>query len=409
MRTLRSLASSTLRRAGYEILKPGDLERLIAERSGLTRNRRDFLVSHPPVKGSPSIELIDLPALDTPERERSAQRLLDAYRLAASQEGRTPIARVEEDLWTNLVRNELGELLEILASNDVRALAAYLLHFGEKYSWFGGLTFSLDGYETSRDRSRTACIYYDKLLCLAEAIGVLPLEHPEHGRWGENLCADIDHVLESVERELGIAIEPPVGAVHITGVRTGRGVFHYRHLSAIYTAHRLSALSAKGGRVCEYGGGLGTVALYARRFGLKDYTLFDIPLTNLFAGHFLIHAIGPNAVTLFGEEPAPQTIRVLPYWECTQVPAKSFELTLNQDSFPEIDKELVTGFLGEIRRTTRSWFLSINHEAESEMTKVRRQLNLSGMLKGQLGFERRYRMKYWMREGYVEELYALRA
>lgn len=140
---------------------------------------------------------------------------------------------------------------------------------------------------------------------------------------------------------------------------------------------------------------------------LEDYTLFDIPLSNLFAGHFLINAIGPDAVTLFGERSAPHTIKVLPYWTCIEVRGKSFDLTLNQDSFPEIDEDLVRCFLGEIQRTTRDYFLSINHEAQSDMTNARKQLNLSAILKGRPGFERIYRMKYWMREGYVEEMYKL--
>jgi hypothetical protein len=87
------------------------------------------------------------------------------------------------------------------------------------------------------------------------------------------------------------------------------------------------------------------------------------------------------------------------------VAADAFDLSLNQDSFPEIDAGLVGLFLKEIRRTTRALFLSINHEAQSDMTETEKQLNLSAMLKGDVGYRRLSRKKYWLREGYAEELY----
>ena len=141
--------------------------------------------------------------------------------------------------------------------------------------------------------------------------------------------------------------------------------------------------------------------------GYRNYTLFDIPITNLFAGNFLINAIGPDAVTLFGEKPFADTIKVMPYCTCHDIPDQSFDLALNQDSFPEIDETLVRHFLTEIRRTSRSLFLSINHEAQSDMTINRKQLNLSAILKHQPGFTRLSRKKYWLREGYAEEAYRL--
>jgi hypothetical protein len=368
--------------------------------------RRDFLVSHPRVRGAPAVDLVEEPARTLPGRLDATRRLLAAYKVAHAEEATTAIGPKEDDLWTNLVRSRLGPLLDILEADDPEALADYLLRFGEKYTWFGGLTFSLDGYAGSRDRSRVALTYLDKLVCLAESLGVLPVEHPEHGRWGENLYADLGDTVKGIEGALGISLAPPPGIVHVVGIKTPHGVFHYRHLNAIYTAHRLKALlSNGGGAVCEYGGGLGVVALYARRMGITDYTLFDIPLTNVFSGYFLINALGGDAVCLYGERQTPDSIKVLPYWKCLDAADKAFRLSMNQDSFPEIDEDLVRRYLREIGRTTQEYFLSINHEAESNMTPHRRQLNVSAILKDYPDFTRQYRSKYWLREGYVEELY----
>lgn len=407
MKSLRKLLGATLRRTGYDLLKPGDLERILAERGLAARNRQDFVALHPLVKGKPIVELASVRAIESPERRVAARRLLDAYKLASSQEADAPLSPANGDLWTNLVKNELGELLSIIAADDASQLARFLCQFGEKYTWFGGLTFALDGYTGSRADIQVALVYLDKLICLAEAIGVLPIEHPEHGRWGENIYEHADLVVSKIEKELGIPLAVPAGAVFTSGLKTEHGVLHYRHLNAIYTAHLVTSLAQTDAAIAEYGGGLGTVALYARRMGIRSYTLFDLPITNLFAGHFLISAIGSDAVSLFGKEPRSDTIQILPYWTCTDVAADSFELSLNQDSFPEVDAKLVDRFLKEILRTTQAIFLSINHEAQSDMTETERQLNISAILKNAPGYSRLSRKKYWLREGYAEEVYRL--
>ncbi len=399
-----------LRRTRYEILKHGELDRLIERGPVAARDRQDFLVCHPFVKGTPHVELVEVPAGDGPERQTSARRLLNAWNLASAEESACALERADSDLWTNLVKKEFGELLDICAADDAQALAAYLMHFGEEYTWFGGLTFSLDGYvtgATATRRLRTALTYHDKLICLAEALGVLPLEHVEHGRWGDNLYSDVNDVLAKIERQLNISLGPPLGAISVTGLKTDRGVFHYRHLNAIYTAYLIAQLVSNDTPVCEFGGGLGAVALYARRMGLLDYTLFDLPLTNLFAGNFLINALGPASVTLLGESATKESIKILPYWKCLETPDEIFGLSLNQDSFPEIDEDLVKQLLHQIRRITREYFVSINHDSQNEMTPTRRQLNISAILRDESGFKRVSRTKYWMREGYVQEVYTL--
>ena len=50
---------------------------------------------------------------------------------------------------------------------------------------------------------------------------------------------------------------------------------------------------------------------------------------------------------------------------------------MNQDSFPEIDETIVRDYLGQIRRTTTNYFLSINHEVEHAKTSEAKHLNIS--------------------------------
>ena len=70
---------------------------------------------------------------------------------------------------------------------------------------------------------------------------------------------------------------------------------------------------------------------------------------------------------------------------------KSFGVTLNQDSFPEIDETIVRGYLEQIRRTTSKFILSINHEVQHEKAADAKHLNVSALLENNDGFARVYR------------------
>jgi hypothetical protein len=88
-------------------------------------------------------------------------------------------------------------------------------------------------------------------------------------------------------------------------------------------------------------------------------------------------------------------------------PSGAFSLTLNQDSFPEITQCLVVEYLRRIERTTDKYFLSINQEAQAPM-ESRRQNSVPAMIRNFEHLHRLYRIPYWIRKGYVEELYELR-
>ena len=169
-------------------------------------------------------------------------------------------------------------------------------------------------------------------------------------------------------------------------------------------------LSAPTDAVCEYGGGLGAIPYYLRNIGVRNCTMYDLPIANVFAGHFLLNSLSPEDVVLYGEMSRPDAIHVLPYWESRRAADKQFSLTVNQDSFPEIDEATVRGYLSDIQRTTRDFFVSVNHEAETPVTpRIANQLNVSRLLRSFPSFHRLHRSRYWMREGYVEEIYAIRS
>jgi hypothetical protein len=368
-----------------------------------------WIVAHPLKPRVLKIALASQQAIDRPERLPIARRLIKAYARAKAHEDSSKLQKPEDDMWTRLIEREFKQLLQILKSEDVDELSKFLLHFGEQYTWFGGLTLSVDGFNAmQKDSSFIALTYLDKLVCLAESLGVLALENPEHTlSWGENLYVDADEILDRIEKQIGISVVPPIGAVPVTGIDTSRGPLHYRHFNSLYAALRIKALLPDSGAICEYGGGLGIVAYYANKLGFQNYTIFDLPLVNLFAGHFLMNTLGAEAVRLYGEDSQTASVNVLPYWECMTVPTGAYSLSFNQDSFPEIDPKLVLNYLQQIERTSTKYFLSINQETQAT-TIAAMQNSVHALIRNFKNFHQVYRMKYWIREGYVEELYAFR-
>jgi hypothetical protein len=356
------------------------------------------LLAHAIGPQAPTAVLGSHPADDRPNRTRVAARLIDAYHAALRDEALSPLKREGDDMWTGLLRSELPELLAAIDRRDPEGLARYLQTFGTSYVWFGGITTCVDGYSPGLAPEQVALTYLDKLVCLAESLGVLRIENPESGPWGENLRVDPDRLVDGIAQVTGIDPSPPLGIIHTDGLQTGRGLFHYRHVNALHAALRVAASTPAGGAVCEFGGGLGITALYARRLGVSRYTILDLPITCLLAGHYLLHALGEDAVSLYGEPDHGTGVRLLPYWDCLTLGSRSVALTLNQDSLPEIADNLVQAYLHEIRRITTDAFLSINHESDHPRT-VARFVHAAG------GYTPVYRARCWVREGYVEELF----
>jgi len=373
---------------------------------GLFRFEDDFLterlLAHPVKLPMQSLNLKTSPAIDNKDRILIADRLLSAYDKAAINKPPSNLIRNGDDLWSNLIRDELSDLLEIIESRNASKLADYLLYFGNSYLAFGGISTCVDGYNKNQKPDHIALTYFDKLICLAEYLGLLPHENPEAGNWGENLLLDINEISHKLQEYLGIKIEPPLGAIHTDGVATNNGIFHYRHINSLYAAIRLKELNPMNGPSLEFGGGLGITALYASRLGIKDYTLLDLPITLLLAGNYLLNALGPdsNFISLYGEPRSENQIKLLPYWECVNLSPNSFRVTINQDSFPEIADNLLEVFFEKIKILTKGYFISINHECCYPRT-------VNNFVNNWTNFRKVYRSKYWIREGYIEELWEI--
>jgi hypothetical protein len=233
----------------------------------------------------------------------------------------------------------------------------------------------------------------DALVSFAEAIGARPVEYPENYYAGRIPSIEVETVLAQIERALGIELSFPNPYPAELGLPSTRGVISYRAPQALYQAWRIAQLLAESRTrsVVEIGGGLGRTAYYASLFGITDYTIVDIPVSSLAQGYFLGRTLGPDRISLAGEPMGPSNVKLVPP-SAFLGSDQRYALVVNVDSLTELGRPVAEQYCAAIQRQAAA-FLSINHEA-NEFT--------VGQL---LPAHRAYRLPYWLRRGYVEELY----
>jgi SAM-dependent methyltransferase len=241
-------------------------------------------------------------------------------------------------------------------------------------------------------------------LRLAQATGATRLWNPERlhpERDGETPfdSASLEALLAELDKAIGIRIDFPNPLPREFGLPTSRGIASYRTAHAIYQAWRTRELlrDTKGTRVLEIGAGMGRNAYYAKRLGIGEFTIVDLPLANVAQANFLGRVLGPDAIWMPGDAIADQSGRVRicpPDW--LESSDEQFDVVLNVDSITEMDSEHAISYLRDISRRAKL-LLSINHEANPISTRE---------LLSQCAIEaRRLRYPYWLRRGYAEEIF----
>jgi len=363
----------------------------------LQRRRRLAILQHPPGSRVQSAVLVADKRAGADD-VAIANRLLASYRAATARQ-----AARQPDLWTQIAQRQRG-FEEVLTTGDAERLAQYLCNVS-RHDASHGITQGEAAYKRLRGvppyRAFIARMARDKLVSLAEAVGALPAENPEQGAYGKTVALGLGEIVDRISDQIGISITPPDIDGGLLKIDTGRGLFGERDANAIYTAWLLKGLAPRS--VCEIGGGSGRVAYWSRRLGLAPYTLIDLPRTNVVQGYYLLKTL--PSVALYGES-EPADVTVLPDHAIGEPPTR-FDVVLNQDSFPEIAREVVDGYLAWIRAHAER-FVSINHENAPSGADGARQLNVHELLEGADGFELQQRWPYWLRRGYVVEIYRVR-
>ncbi len=322
------------------------------------------------------------------------KRVLSAYQLAASdREDRG------DSLWQGIFDARHRDIHRIFKDGRLDAAARVLRDPACTDLFYGiddlakSLLPNLDG-PSSAYHYAASCL--DGLVRLAEAIAAIRLENPEgeppQGPWTAN------PIVDEIETVLGQELSIPNIYPKELGVLTKRGIVSYRVPQAIYQAWRIKELvkDRPHARVLEIGAGVGRTAYYARKFGIEDYAIIDLPMTVLASSYFLARTLGQDQVLLWGEktEGSQNPVKILPPSEFLDN-GDSYDLIINIDSLTEMDPVVARTYWRQIEKRTKM-FLSINHEVNPFRVK-----DLIGESKGVLVVGR---APYWMRKGYVEEL-----
>ena len=244
----------------------------------------------------------------------------------------------------------------------------------------------------------------DCLLSLAEATGVAGL--PSHGQWrpednARYLELDQSGLVGLAQDALGFDLTmPDIGGpsvIQMAGQPVAPDVL--RHA---YVAWRVRQLMDPSAPVLEIGGGYGMLGLLAHRAGMQNWTILDLPFVGCIQMAYLMRALGPDNVASTEEETtAPMTIAKPE--DIQKVPDNGLGMVVNCDSLPEMGRETALSYLKEIHRVSPR-FLSINQEAGRPFQNVPQSV-VKDLIKEVGGFRRIYRFRYWMEQGYTEELY----
>mgnify|MGYP000914039662 CR=1 FL=1 len=310
-------------------------------------------------------------------------RLIKSYNLRRNE--------MPTDQWEGIFNSFHTEIHTALVNQDVAYISAVLDNpvTSDLFYGFDALSKSLRVGGLRLEEKKNPALTFDGFLRLAEAMGVRRQDNPErYSKHFEKL--HIDDVIDQIERFIGFELVFPNPYPNEYGLITKRGIATERVPQAIYQAW---ILSKNATRVAEIGGGLGRTSFYAKMFGIKDYTIVDIPITSLSQGSFLSKT---SVQTVLEGEPYVSDAVKLVSPEIFFKSDEKYDTILNVDSLTEIGNEPSSEYVQKIAKST-SRFISINHESNSDS--VLELVTNAGLLTN------RTRHPSWIRRGYVEEVY----
>lgn len=321
-------------------------------------------------------------------------RIIASYQLAKKE-------HLGDSMWQLFYDWHHQPIHEAFSKGDFDLCASILRHPRDNNLLYGfedlasTLLYKHDNYKGML-AAGTKCL--DLLIRFGEAISAIRLDSPEAYPWNAPRQWNADHVVMQIEKHLNMQLNFPNPFEGEVGICTFRGTASERAVYALYQAYLIKQ-QLKGianPKVLEIGAGLGRTAYYARLFGIKDYTIIDLPMTNLSQAYFLGKVLGDDQVALLGEDASPDKIKILTPDQFLNNQEQSYDLIINVDSLTEMNEDTMKAYIQKIARSC-PLFISINHEWNIHTVhEITMQLpNLQDST----------RMPHWMRTGYTEELY----
>lgn len=287
-----------------------------------------------------------------------------------------PIITSHKDYGMNLIDKKLPELHETLRNMCSSPLTRGI---------FGGDL--LCEFYKNNDHERTMFVFgiFDKLVSIAEAIGLIPFFNPEDTVFKTLMYKKPEFFLDLIAKAYSFDITAPKYAGDNLGIETEYGLYSQRDMFALHLALTVAdKYPDKNIRICEIGGGVGHLAFYLHRLGYRNLTIVDLPTISTLQMYFL----GTNLSRYNG-------ITFMPTGEFTG----DYDLVINADSFIEMSRESATRYLDLIKRNAKH-LISLNQETGPHQFAEAgfRVCDITNM-------QRIVRNMSWIRKGWVYEEY----
>jgi hypothetical protein len=239
--------------------------------------------------------------------------------------------------------------------------------------------------------------FWDVFLGVMEYVGVISPQNHEQG--ASYLAIAEDTLLQSAPN----IIVAPRWQGGLWGLATSRGLFSDRDLISLYIALKIKEKYPKETRILEIGGGAGFTAYWLHKLGFTNLFMVDIPSVAACQAYQLAANIGAENISLSNESHSAPVKFISP----EQIPHRidQFDLVVNCDSMPEMDKASLNTYLDFISNSARS-FYSINQECRGTYNGVMQHV-VRSVIKNEYKDKliRIDRSRFWLRDGYTEEWY----
>ncbi|MBZ9656085.1 putative sugar O-methyltransferase [Phyllobacterium lublinensis] len=262
-----------------------------------------------------------------------------------------------------------------------------------------GIMAMMDNDTWIEDRWKNGERLHSMLEDLVVSLGGRILFNPEGGAnypYKTKPSSDpVDKCFDFIQQEMGTQLNFPNPFAGEFGLVTSKGIVTERAVQAIYQALLIRRHS--GNTCLEIGGGMGRTAYYAHQLGIR-YSIIDLPMTIVGQALFLSATLGEDAIWMIGDsEPRGNRVALLPPSELHAI--GPVDVVLNVDSLTEMGEKTASGYVEWISKNAGT-FLSINHEAN--------HFTVKQVIDKSYPDSARSRHLYWLRAGYVEEVFSFR-
>ncbi len=226
---------------------------------------------------------------------------------------------------------------------------------------------------------------------LANLVGVLGYQHPNQLTANEYWrVRDLHGAVAAIESEIGFSLRVP-SCFGLSGEGVPLRMMAY-HAPAALTIRRLMGVPS---HILEIGAGLGNMGYIAKQWGVKSYTVLDLPHIAVLSAYFASKYCKEDEIVFHNSA----------WSHCSdgRYNGEQCDLIFNCDSLPEMPTDVQDHYMTKVIQkhlAPEGRFMSINHESDRDG-----QRSVLSAVKANGGLRLMSRHPFPMMDGYVEEIY----